>query len=131
MNRELLNLLDNPDVPNWAIGDWLEERGQPVANVYVVFGYTGEYSDRTDWTVAAFLSEDAAKKLCEELNQWLMANKLHISTPRDERAELNRYYDPEWDDGPVPIKPEKDPKFTCDYTGAHYGVEEAPLRGTP
>jgi hypothetical protein len=49
--------------------------------IYVVIGSTGEYSDRTEWLVIAFDSEDRAKQhvlsataRARELEQWVDAD---------------------------------------------------------
>lgn len=36
-----------------------------MTKVYVVIGESGEYSDRRDWTVCAYLSEDMARRHVE------------------------------------------------------------------
>jgi len=47
--------------------------------IYVVIGATGEYSDRTEWLVAAYENENAAKehvlKATEKAKEWEVLRK--------------------------------------------------------
>lgn len=78
--------------------------------VYVVMGETGEYSDRSDWPVRAFLNEGIAQALINQLDEWLRVHGFDMG----ERAHINleRRH-------PLPTC-ELDPSFACDYTGTRY-----------
>ena len=72
--------------------------------VYVVMGSTGEYSDREEWAVVAFTSENAAKRRVEEATR--RANEIMVMRP-------SRYHAPEGLN-------EFDPGMQMDYTGTSY-----------
>lgn len=115
LSDRILGLLRNPESPDWALKDALLDEEWPVANVYVVCGSTGEYSDYRGWTVAAFLDKAAAEAFCEQLNQWCKDNGVHDS------AVL----------APAASRPKEcplDPRFDCSYTGVSYALDEIPLR---
>lgn len=85
--------------------------------IYVVMGTTGEYSDRTEWAVRAFLSEDRAKEEVSALEDQVL--------PLNEMRANGTYYDNEpydwderkaWLESAVPL----DPKVAVSYTGTHY-----------
>lgn len=57
--------------------------------VYLVSGFTGEYEDKHDWEVSAFLSEDRAKALAQKLNDWLTANRFHFDTEGERASDLD------------------------------------------
>jgi hypothetical protein len=44
-------------------------------DIYVVVGQTGEYSDRTDWYVCAYLDEAKATKHADEAMKWAVQNE--------------------------------------------------------
>ena len=82
--------------------------------IYVVRGTTGEYSDRCEWPVKAFISEDAAKLLVT--NATIEASRIQASRPSDYQVpegESNRY----------------DPNMDMDYTGTTYYYETVELDG--
>lgn len=84
--------------------------------VYVVSGSTGEYSDRTDWTVCAFETKAKAEALVKRLAAWCDERGVgeNPKVDRDDDGDLGR--------------PEEDPGFMCDYTGTRYAVEAVELR---
>lgn len=80
--------------------------------VYIVMGDTGEYSDRTEWPVLAFPSEEAAAGLvvkcedfCREHGILNGDDKIHLSYS----ARAN-------------IKNPHDENMYVDYTGVRYYV---------
>lgn len=72
-------------------------------------GETGEYSDRTDWSVVAFTTEKAAKERAKLAQR--KAKELF-----DDRDSKYRSRDDE--------KNEYDPNFQMDYTGTYYFIME-------
>lgn len=74
-------------------------------NVYTVFGVTGEYSDRDEWTVISYLDEDMAKdhviRAKEKAKEWEVLRKDRYTAPPEG-----------WN--------EHDPKMSMDYTGTEY-----------
>ena len=87
-----------------------------MANIYLVSGSTGEYSDRNEWNVVAFKNEEKGEAFRDKLN--LLCNKagVHNSSswdisPEDEKA----------------IK-ELDPYFHADYTGTVYYLQAIDLQ---
>lgn len=85
--------------------------------IYLVWGSTGEYSDRTDWTVCAYRSKAKAED--------------HASKAMRRGKEIQK--SEEWqehrrDPDKCP-KNEFDPQFQMDYTGTEYGTAECELRG--
>ena len=117
LSADVVALLRNPETPDYAIRDALLDTGVDVANVYVVVGVSGEYSDRTTWTVAAFLAEPPATALRDELNEWCRANGVGIGGPwmpfRDRPKDCP--LDPGWAAG-------------CAAGDTAYHVEAIPLR---
>ncbi len=79
--------------------------------IYVVIGYTGEYSDRTEWLVKAFNSEDAAKE--HVLSATKRAKEI-------EATREDRYRSPK-------AANEFDPLMQMDYTGTYYNYESVEL----
>ena len=53
-------------------------------DIYVVYGDTGEYSDRNTWDVCAFHSEESAKKLAQDLNALVRFSNTFAQRLRDE-----------------------------------------------
>lgn len=75
--------------------------------VHVVMGTTGEYSDRDEWLVRAFVSRRRAEKFA--LACKVRANEI-----------VAKYPDSRWD---IPKgEHEMDPGFRADYTGTDYFV---------
>lgn len=79
--------------------------------IYVVFGKTGEYSDRMEWPVKAFKKKEKAERLVSEAEKHA---KIIEVTRKDE------YRVPE---GINPL----DPKMQMDYTGTSYYYIEVEL----
>jgi hypothetical protein len=81
--------------------------------IYIVFGQTGEYSDRVEWPVKAFQDEEKAKRLVELATT--EALNLH------QQSEDNRYNDKK------PPYNKFDPFFRTDYTGTTYFYQDVEL----
>lgn len=112
------------------------------AKVYVVMGTVGEYSDRQQWAVAAFLEEDRAIAALRELEAWCREHGCHasqhsrISSDAAQRALLQRWSAHEeavreaadWDDDKVNYGNPLDPAMKWSYTGVDYWVMPTELR---
>jgi hypothetical protein len=108
LSQDVVDLLRNPESPDGLVRDALLDMGWDVAKVYVVCGFTGEYSDQSSWTVAAFLTEGQAVAFCDRLNDWCKTHGLHRDAYRidyEAREEAREAGNPD------------DPHFRCDYTG--------------
>ena len=81
-----------------------------MKTVFLVYGATGEYSDRTEWFIRVFAS---AKKAAELVT-------LASAKARELEVKYKRKYIPK---GSNPY----DLKMQSDYTGTHYYVEEVPF----
>lgn len=83
--------------------------------IYVVRGSTGEYSDRYEWIVKAFTDKVTA--------QWFVNDCSAIARDEFANAEEN-------EEGFFSYKvySELDPKFSMDYTGTNYYLEEVELQ---
>jgi hypothetical protein len=85
--------------------------------VFIVFGQTGEYSDRTDWPVKGFLSRERAEAFEMDATKWAKKYKADLADVQcDECYGCGRHnfgcrQEP---------KPPHDPGFRCDYTGTDY-----------
>lgn len=88
-------------------------------SVYIVFGSTGEYSDRREWAVRGFSDENRAEELVKALDVWLRENRFHEDD--DPLAGYQERYHPP----PNAL----DPAFQCDYTGTRYYIVEVPFGG--
>ena len=80
--------------------------------IWVVHGSTGEYSDRYEWSVKAFVDEESAK------NYVLFLTRERQKLPTqdwDTRGEVER------------LMRAIDPCFSEDYTGTHWFVSSVPL----
>lgn len=91
-----------------------------MKTVWIVEGSTGEYSDRREWPVCAFTTEEKAKELVEELSGLARVA---------EQAGLNRD-DDLWRDETPEFKKlqQKDPRASIDYTGTHYTAYPVEVR---
>ena len=84
-------------------------------NIYLVFGSTGEYSDRTEWVVGAFRSQPKAAELVVKLQA--LANTFDYEHRYDARqVEFAKLMAEAGDD-----------RWHCDYTGTGYALEEVKL----
>lgn len=91
-----------------------------MERIWIVMGSTGEYSDRTEWPVIAFTTEEAAKAHIAALDVKMQ------DIPQDWREErwLN-------DDNIKAHMAPLDPAFAMDYTGTSYFFYEVPVAPTP
>lgn len=81
-----------------------------MRRVYIIEGNTGEYSDRTNWLVKAYLDENAAMaeqdRLTNKLKEFGVDRGFEMGwAAREKAAEKMRNYDDQ---------------FRCDYTGTWY-----------
>lgn len=78
--------------------------------IYIVTGSTGEYSDRSEWTICAYLTEQMAQKHCELAKRWYEENDCY---KKRYDIEFNNPYDP----------------YMCVYyTGTFWFIQKAFLR---
>lgn len=95
--------------------------------IYVIYGMTGEYSDRSEWAVGACLSRRSADALEKECTDFATQHQIHKSNERrglldyDERIDLVSAIEA----GTV-VAPDR--QIRVDYTGVDYCVGELPLR---
>jgi hypothetical protein len=88
-----------------------------MSEIYILYGQTGEYSDRTDWFVAAYMSKIEAvkhEKLCEA---W--CHKSGCSYRKNYGSRIER----DLLEGKNPY----DPGMKVDYTGVQYCILPVPL----
>ena len=91
--------------------------------IYVVSGSTGEYSDRTDWMVRAYSSEEAAKAVVVEYDAAAKEIEARCRLEEDDPNYFDKYK--RWDED---FKwPHPDPSFQMDYTGTYYSYGEIEL----
>lgn len=76
--------------------------------IYVVMGTTGEYSDRSEWSVKAFSDEKKAKKFVREASK--IAESIHAAAEYADNKWLFRRE----------AKSPLDENFDIDYTGTSY-----------
>ena len=91
----------------------MSAEGGRVKTIYIVQGYTGEYSDHREWLVLAFFDQVKAQA--------------HVLNLEAELLRLGLKYDgemPPWDkrDSLSGEMEKLDPNFKCDYTGAGYHI---------
>jgi len=83
--------------------------------IYIVSGSTGEYSDRSEWLVAAYTDRAVAQKHVDDSEEWFRVNIPQLGKwPHygyEDREKKNPY----------------DPKMSVDYTGAHWFLQEVEL----
>lgn len=87
--------------------------------VFIIEGNTGEYSDRTNWMVGAYLDQGAAESRIEFLRSEIT------------RLGLNKGFSYDWEQRDKASKEmsEHDENFRCDYTGTHYYLLTVDLLG--
>lgn len=107
-----------------AQGERLEHDDAPVAEapvevpqtLYVVVGYTGEFSDSAQWLVCGYLDQAKAERRAAQLN-----DLAHALMPHE---------GPEFYDNLLAAADalrEADPNGSMDYTGTWYAIEEVPV----
>lgn len=90
-----------------------------MADVFVVMGTTGEHSDRTEWPVGAFKSEDAANRFVETLQdryRQVSQGKQAYHRSFQERCQLDEFM------------ADLDPEFSEDYTGTSWYPMRVPVK---
>lgn len=92
-------------------------------NVYVVMGVTGEYSDRREWPVKAFLSQPRAEHLSDVATA--EANRI-----QKERESVYGYYSAQVEEDPS-LRNKHDPNMKMQYTGTDYYVLTVELDTEP
>lgn len=80
-----------------------------MSKIWIVKGRCGEYSDKTEWVVAWYESEESANAHAKEATAWAKENG-------------EAWRDAQFGDGDEPRSP-FDPYFDTDYTGTDYIVE--------
>ena len=85
--------------------------------IYIVHGTTGEYSDRTEWIVCAYIKKEDAER-------HVLAAQAHC--PNSEEA-YKAYFNQFRDGGRVMLTNPYDKKFHMDYTGTGYYLTETEL----
>ena len=61
---------------------------------WIVFGRTGEYSDRREWPIAVFMLEETAKELVKQLDAKALELNLSLKSYDDtDRAKLKAFND--------------------------------------
>ena len=83
-----------------------------MKTVYLVMGTTGEYSDRTEWPVKAYLDKGKAEQ--------------HVEQASKKAAEIDVTRGGCWDYPDKGVNP-FDPNMHMDYTGTDYFYYEAEL----
>lgn len=66
-----------------------------MSDIYVVMGTTGEYSDRSEWPVLAFVDEEAAKRHVENASR--RAKELEATAPEDWNKKSDHWKQNEFD----------------------------------
>lgn len=102
-----------------GLNDLVDKELGIESKIYRVFGITGEYEDRAEWTVKSFRIERLAKEYVEKLHKFLLENGFYLSEDgkfdtnlgRRERADFKHPLDENFDYG----------------GGTIYGVEEGVL----
>lgn len=85
---------------------WRTEIEDQMDKIYIVSGTTGEYSDRSDWEVAAYYDKDQADLHAAKANE-------HAYKARDYGAKMENPFDPNMEGDP--------------FTGTKYAVSEMKL----
>lgn len=113
--------------------------------IWIVEGVTGEYSDRSEWPVAAFLHEKVAMEFADRANAWLAEYGWSMTqNTRGQRRvgmEIDRYSedphpalkepDPDYPGGRRDPNHPLDPACRLDYTGTEYRAYSVDLHATP
>lgn len=88
--------------------------------IYVLFGTCGEYSDNRRWIVRAYESKTEAE-----------IDEFKLGDASDKESKMLEACDEGWwgekgDEAEARMR-KLDPKFSYDYTGTHYYIEECEL----
>lgn len=87
--------------------------------LHVVMGTTGEYSDRSEWPVKAFVDEAKAQRFVLEVDEWIRVNGLAMS----DSPNANPHPDAAARGMVNPF----DPNMSFDYTGTDYYIMSVAL----
>lgn len=87
--------------------------------IYVIFGSTGEYSDRTEWPVKAVKDLDRAQEIVTLASEY--ANTLFA---KFENEEVSKHSN---EGQELVSKNPHDPEMKMDYTGTSYYYTEVEL----
>jgi len=90
-------------------------------NIFVVFGSSGEYSDRNEWMVCAFRTEAAAQAKVTELETKMQ----ELGLTREAHQFTTEYY-AKREEMSKQMR-ELDENFYMDYTGTSYYLVETEL----
>lgn len=93
--------------------------------VFIVRGQCGEYSDREEWLVAAFMSRASADDFEAMCTDFARAHGVHRDQPKQPTWNERRVFMDNIKSGAL-VAP--DPSIRADYTGSDYVVLEVPLR---
>ena len=90
-----------------------------MRKIYIVMGYTGEYSSRSEWMVAAYFDKGLAESRAASCDR--VASEAH--------AKCGRYGGGNWSKDPelAPRIEAVDPHMEIDYTGTSYAVSEVDI----
>lgn len=88
--------------------------------IYIVSGSTGEWSDRTSWTVAAFSTEGAAQEYLKYLET------TYRQFPQENRGF---YRGSEEMQALEKVMSSLDPGFYEDYTGTYWYIDDVKWKG--
>lgn len=87
--------------------------------LYLVQGSTGEYSDHTEWNVAAYTDPEQAERHRDLAQKWSKCDP-------DEETRLS------WDErDEITKNAPYDPNLYITYTGVRYYVDKVPLVSSP
>jgi hypothetical protein len=87
-----------------------------MSKVYIVFGTTGEYSDRNEWSVCGYRNKDIATKHADDAMIWAHLLKEKIDEEGKSAFEAKDQL----------VSP-YDSHFNMDYTGTDYYVLEVDI----
>lgn len=90
--------------------------------VFVVFGKTGEYSDRSEWPVCAYSSEDDAKTHVTKAQEY--SDAWRARTQQDDWLDI----DFEEQERALKAANPMDPCFSSDYIGTEYWYSPLELK---
>lgn len=85
-----------------------------MSKIWIVNGTSGDYDDRYDWPVGAFLEEKKAYEWCKSANELLKTFKLHMNEFCGLKQEERQYFEQEFK--------KMDPSINLSYTGVEYYI---------
>lgn len=75
LSQTLIALINNYETPEVILREAIQEEqynGTDMANVYVVYGYSGSHSDYREWNITAYLIKEEAEAHLKQLTDWLV-----------------------------------------------------------